>query len=173
MQSYYVVHVHLCLLKAIYSCWFWNHIYVDLNHLCAVCLWHNFRELWCIILLFHYTSYAFLYWFLIAIWFTFVLFFAISWYCKLFHIDWILVDSILLHTAELYQLADSFLSCMSVSIVFKLNQLWTLSCSIDTWIGIGTLKFCELQSKDIWSFEKKRKKVNGTDFSLDRKRIWQ
>ena len=43
--------------------------------------------------------------------------------CNLCHITWILVDAILLHTAELYLLADGFLSCMSVSIVFKLNQL--------------------------------------------------
>jgi len=55
--------------------------------------------------------------------------------------------------------------CVFIIVVFKLNQIWILSCAVDTWTGIGTLKFWELQSKDIWAFEKKRKKVSGTDFT--------
>jgi len=42
-----------------------------------------------------------------------------------------MVDAILLHTAELYILANGFNSCMSVSIVFNLNHLWTLWYAFD------------------------------------------
>jgi len=41
MQSYYVGHMHICFLEAIYSCWFWNHTCVSLNHICSVCRWHH------------------------------------------------------------------------------------------------------------------------------------